>query len=298
MDTAVRGNSEQARLLADLKANRQGEYKARVRAARIDPTARGAGTVDLGHRRSVIADLLSSVEQSVTVETDVTVLWPDHREYVSYMVSHKGITVTEAEACWTKDLQNPVIQKRGVGEGLRVAVQGIPITTARSARTVKRAIVTTSAIEHESDLDIANKRLCHSGIAVNPSDSAFEEVGGAALRIGAVSLGPSAYAAASTGLAIEPPPTAQRPAVSMSDLKTTGQTQGTPTDAAATSPQPDKGAGAKTAKLVNAEHVLEEACVRGHSSMILDVRAAGTVFADGHLRALNVTAKRAPLQRL
>ncbi|MCP4245120.1 MAG: hypothetical protein GY772_31660, partial [bacterium] len=166
------------------------------------------------------------------------------------------------------------------------------------ARTVKRAIVTTSAIEQESDLDIANKRLCHSGIAVNPSDSAFEEVGGAALRIGAVSLGPSAHAAASTGLAIEPPPTAQRPAVSMSDLKTTGQTQGTPTDAAATSPQPDKGAGAKTVKLVNAEHVLEEACVRGQSSAILEVRAAGRVFADGHLRALNVTAKRAPLQRL
>ncbi|MCP4245228.1 MAG: hypothetical protein GY772_32225, partial [bacterium] len=191
------------------------------------------------------ADLWSSVEQSVTVETDVTVLWPDQREYVAYMVSHKGITATEAEACWTKDLQNPVIQKRGVGEGLRVAVQGIPITTARSARTVKRAIVTTSAIEHESDLDIANKRLCHSGIAVNPSDSAFEEVGGGALRIGAVSLGPSALSAASTGLAIEPPPTAQRPAVSMSDLKTTAQTQGPPTEAAATSPQPEKVIGAR-----------------------------------------------------
>ncbi|MCP4243471.1 MAG: hypothetical protein GY772_23195 [bacterium] len=64
----------------------------------------------------------------------------------------------------------------------------------------------------------------------------------------------------------------------MSDLKTTAQTQGTPTEAAATSPQPEKAIGAKSAKLVNAERVLEEACVRGASVQILEVRAAGRVL--------------------
>ncbi len=54
----------------------------------------------------------------------------------------------------------------------------------------------------------------------------------------------------------------------------------------------------RTAKLATAERVLEEASVPSTLVQILEVRAAGQTFASSHSRALSLTSRRSPLERL
>ncbi len=165
--------------LAHMKANNQAEYKAKVRALRIvegGQTGGQPGMVSLAARREAIGQFVQAAQTFVDVNHDMPILWPDHAEYLMYMVTVKGIGKDEAEASWQRDLADPDIQRCGQGAGLRVAVRGVPVTHGIRGKRVTRDVSATVGVSNAAELEVANKRL--RGLAGQSADRTFAELAG------------------------------------------------------------------------------------------------------------------------
>ena len=137
---ARRAEAEVRHELADLKKNRQSEYKDKIRAARLIPGGGGSAWGQAQARR----ELFAQWSQSLTVKKEVreisAVEWKSRLEYLAYCRMTLGQSPAEAEASWQDALRNPNWQRRGAGDSIRIAVQATPRTEASSATALERSI--------------------------------------------------------------------------------------------------------------------------------------------------------------
>lgn len=110
--------------LADLKKNRQSEYKERVRAARLLPG--GERTVAFGARREMVNSFLTSIAVSKELKEVSAIEWLTREEFVGHHMVRLGLSRPEAEARWSAEVRNPTRARRGPPENCRLAVQAPP----------------------------------------------------------------------------------------------------------------------------------------------------------------------------
>ena len=120
--------------LAIMKKSQQGDYKAKVRDARLlDPRERNA-------RRTAVTAILSKVMVGKELREVTGVVWLNKAEFVGHCVSVLGQSRAEGEAAWLSEVRDPARAKRGQGDTLRMAVQLPPRTEASSSIAVSREV--------------------------------------------------------------------------------------------------------------------------------------------------------------
>ena len=125
------------------------------------------------------------------------VQWLNQAEFIGHCITVLGQSRAEAEAYWARELRDSSRQRRGTGQGLRLAVQTAPRTEVRAGVEVSRAFVGQAAVDLSGRDE--ERRLGQLQAALTPaalpdiSDDAFAAVDRAALRFGAASSasGPS-----------------------------------------------------------------------------------------------------------
>ena len=110
--------------LAEMKKNRQSEYKDRVRSARLIPGQSGRNAALA--RREVLQSFLTNVSVSRSVREITGVDWLSRDEFVGRRITQFGQSRAEAEAFWAVEVRNPQRAKRGAGDAVRLAVQMPP----------------------------------------------------------------------------------------------------------------------------------------------------------------------------
>ena len=182
LDTQARCNKQLKLVVDDWKANKQGEYKFRVRMGRVDPQATNGQPNSIHERSALLVEFSSHLEIEASVEDNSTALWCLEAEYISYKVMWHRRSEAQAEADWKKDFNNPDIQKRS---GPRIPIMGIPTTQGKIRRSVRRCIQANAYIADAEQFGTAMSRM---NIQALPNlASGFGDVGGGVFKAGAVS---------------------------------------------------------------------------------------------------------------
>ncbi len=201
--------------LKNLKEQRQGDYKAKVRSARVVAAPEGQSLRNA--RAAAIGRFTQSIEQTVSVEDCAVVLWLDKPDYIQRLIQ-RGASEAAAAAQWTADVSDPGIKRRGSGQSLRLAVSGTPTTTAKVAKTFRRSVVAERDMHNEAELSVANKRMRLAAVQDVAQSTAFSDVGGDVFRSGAAS---GEVAPSVTFIRGPAPSTEDMPDVSISHLEDT-----------------------------------------------------------------------------
>ena len=136
-------------MIADLKKNCQGEYKARVRAARLMAgTSQGAMA---SARRESVHQYINTLAVRKGISEVSGVLWMNKDEFVGHQITVLGQSRADGEAFWHKEVRNPQRAKRGSGGDLRLAVQAIPRTEATIG------VVMTRSLGHAMEVDLSGR---------------------------------------------------------------------------------------------------------------------------------------------
>ena len=106
--------------LTELKL-RQSEYKAKVRAFRIDDGLGGGGLKDLACRKEKIADVTHAITGHSGCQAVAPVMFLTEAQYISYMKNIENMSDGQARIKWAEDLANPDVKKLGG----KVKVEGI-----------------------------------------------------------------------------------------------------------------------------------------------------------------------------
>ena len=182
--------------LEGMKKNKQGMYKAKVRAGRLVPGS-AEGPSSFNERARMIAEYSQEVSIQASVADQGVILWPNEEEYVAYRKNNHNMTDPQARAAWTAAINNPDILKRGSGVNTRVPIAGIPRTVGSVARISSRRVNVFTAINNQDQLNIAAGRM-NVGALPAPTSGEFNDVGGSMFR-------PAAASGVADGLQIVPP---------------------------------------------------------------------------------------------
>lgn len=199
LDGQARANVENKAALKELRDLRQGAYKELVRSSRIQRQRPGSGGHSEEHlrRKALLGNVFveyQSAAQSYKREEEASGdIWPDRQEFIGYHTTFKGMTREEATAKWTQDSQDPAIEKRGTGSGLRLRVMAIPTSNSITGKRVSRAVQSQQAVDSASSLEAAAKRL-RAGALSNDFAIAFGSTQPTGQRSSA--SGPAAVASA------------------------------------------------------------------------------------------------------
>jgi len=196
----------------NIKKKEESIFRRRVMSARVRPPGSGTG-VDSSHARdSDIAKFVQDIETEMTVVNRLPVMWMLEDEYVAYHVSNKRKSEADAQAMWDAAKDNPDIRSQGTGSNKRVAVPGVPVTEAHHGQRYRRSVASSSAIESDSAMTVANQRLAFQAQAVD-FQSDFGMVGGGVFRRGATA-GNTPVMASTEDMAAMP-----SPAMTLADIQ-------------------------------------------------------------------------------
>lgn len=182
-DSQARMQGEEAKaILADLKKNRQAEYKDRIRQARVVGTndKRGAGL-----RRQAANNFLTQIQVTKGISEVIPVYWMNKAEFVGHQITRLGHSRADGEAMWAREVANPRREKRGSGPDLRLAVCGVPKTEVRVGVDMTRSL--TQSIEVDFTGRDGEARLSQISDSLAPAalpDLATSEVFSAVDRSG------------------------------------------------------------------------------------------------------------------
>lgn len=159
LDTSCRGNDGACALLKDMKANKQSDYKAKVRSCRIDPTH--GGLKDAGEQREHLSQFSSEVKKSISTTNKIPVLWLLENEWVAHHKFAKNMSDEDAILSWTVAEAKPVseVPRKGEGVNLRLGCLGILSTSMDDHEEVSKTISKRASISGGEQMDRACKKL-------------------------------------------------------------------------------------------------------------------------------------------
>ena len=177
---AARKDQEQNRDLLKLKLMFPDLWKAKVRAARIDPlnlAPNFPGLPSLGHRKAFISQFIQSLKQYVKIEENVPILWLTYDRFLAHCQYVEGKSETWAKAKWLEFRSNPDIVTVGEGDDLEIPVRGIRSTVGTRGREWSRAVQGVGDLNDQSEADAAMKRLALLGSNASLSQAEFGGMG-------------------------------------------------------------------------------------------------------------------------
>ncbi len=195
-----RQGAENATAAAALKAlkKRQAEYKALVVNSVIPgANAKGqGGALAKQSRHEALGTFFThSAESSVALTHSRPMLWCLKEEYIGHHMNYKGKTREESTAQWKVDRDNVEVMRKGEGEGLRIAVLGIPTSTEHVARTAKRSLQAQYIADTDNKIQAASKRMALNNLP-GMNSQMFMDAGGGIFGTGRATGANSAHRSA------------------------------------------------------------------------------------------------------
>ena len=188
---------EAKHVLADLKRNRQAEYKLKIRQSRLLGSQDRMGA---GARREAANTFFTNITVTKGIGEVIPVYWMNKAEFIGHQITRLGHSRADAEATWVREIGNPRREKRGAGVDLRLAVCGIPKTEVRVGVDMVRSL--SQSMEVDFSGRDGEARLAHIADSLAPAalpdlgtSEVFSAMDRSALAFGAASSSSGAHGA-------------------------------------------------------------------------------------------------------